>query len=324
MRWLGAAMMLSACAGDLGEPRFAADSCRAVELVDAETGKTVVGAEDLVLSDRHPSFWVSAYDRLANTTGGLYQVPLEQLSQDRVDVVPLVSGVRPHGILSGDEDSVTAIVRDADGSAALQMFLRVPRPDSEVLEGPKYELPCGANDAARTGSEISTYTVDPQFCSGSIWSRLLGKPEGRVEQLVGVARDQRTALQGLTLPNGVVRHQQDVWVAEMRAQRLINFDRKTIDLPGAPDNLNPSSQGIVAALQPSLWRFGLYRYGYWHRAPTRIVLIDPATEDIEVLYDDPKGQLVSGATAAMLTDEGTMVASSVRGDRLLVCEPQDV
>ncbi|MFC3301951.1 hypothetical protein [Parvularcula lutaonensis] len=298
----------------MGNVRFAAEQCRTVELVDAETGTTVVGAEDLSLSSN--TLWVSAYDRLANAEGGVYDIQLADLGGDEVSVTPFLADIRPHGI-SGGEGYVDAIVRDGVGNVSLLKALRTP---TRILTLKTSDLPCGANDLVQ-GWEETAYTVDRDTCQGAFHERVLGKPSARVEHLLGVAKTRSVLLDGLKLANGIAEYGDQLWIAEMRAKRLINLDRETIDLPGAPDNLNASSEGIVAALQPQLWRFGLYRYGHSERAPTRIALIDPVTEEIEILYDDPKGTLLSGATAAVLTDDGTMIASSVRGDRLLVCEP---
>ncbi|NNU15701.1 hypothetical protein HK107_05135 [Parvularcula sp. ZS-1/3] len=335
MRWAGLFLGLAACAGaDIGEPRFAASDCRTVELVDVETGKTVVGAEDLALSE-DGVLWISAYDRLTDEPGDLYPLTPQRL---RGGAMLRAEGTGlqflPHGVdVSGH--GVAVLVRQGEKTTLTQVYQTRRFTDEGRrplwAQGSDFEVHCASNDMISVGGSgkgsKKYITVDSRGCNPSFWTRLRHPEDGYVEEFafVGSQRvtdyDRSVILDGLRIANGIAAWADDIWVAEMRARRLINLDRETIDLPGAPDNLNASSEGIVAALQPSLWRFGLYRYGHTNRAPTRIVLVDPETEEIELLYDDPKGAQLSGATAAVLTDGGMMVASSVRGEHLLVCEP---
>lgn len=318
MRWLALAVCLAACGtNNPGPPRFTQDECRAVTLADASSGHPVMGAEDLALAEDGSVLWVSAYDRLGDRPGGIYRIRMEALSASRVAALPVIDKIRPHG-LSAQRDTALFIGRQTDHRAVVERVTLTPQGPLRSEVG---EVPCGANDLV-SGWEVTTYTVDRGTCRGTVFERLFNPSGGRVESLVGANDpDRRVLAEGLRLPNGIVRHEGTIWVAEMRARRLVELGgTRTIGLPGAPDNLNSSGEGIVAALQPSLWRFGLYRYGHAERAPTRIVLVDPETEDVEVLYDDPGGRLLSGATAAVLTGDGMMIASSVRGERLLVCE----
>lgn len=308
---------LGACAGgDPGEPRFGQQSCWTVPMTNAETGAAVVGAEDIEAWGGY--LWVSAYDRGRNAEGGLYRIPYTDLGA-RASLEPVLQGIRPHGI-DADAAGVNAILRDADGSAYLAAVKTFPSGDKEPTLTRRASLPCGANDLVSVRERI-TYTVDRGVCRGAFLERAMAKKAGRVEELTGVALAKRVAAEGLSLPNGVAAHADTIWIAEMRARRIVALGSgRTIPLPGAPDNLNSSGDGIVAALQPSLWRFGLYRYGYAERAPSRIVLVDPETEEIELLFDDPAGKQFPGATTATLLDGRTLIASSVRGDRLLVCK----
>ncbi|MEM1381408.1 MAG: hypothetical protein AAGH41_12370 [Pseudomonadota bacterium] len=338
-----AIFLVAACGGsDLGEARFSNEQCRNVELYDVDTGDLVVGAEDIALVEMGWAFWVSAYDRLTDQPGGVYLVGVSDLTDRSVIAKNVLPGTKPHGIHSREDGEVIAIVRsDNPGDANLiawsgTPFFELSRVDGEWVEGPPQYVQelssggnCSLNDLVqrswteelsndRIRTHVETYaTVDRENCTGAAIERILGTKSGRVIELTTRAP---TVLDGLDLPNGIAFWGDDTWVAEMRAKRLIALDgERTIDLPGAPDNLNASDEGIVAALQPSLWRFGLYRYGYTDRAPTRIVLVDPETEAIELLFEDPNGRLLSGATAAVLRDE-MMIASSVRGEALLVCE----
>lgn len=351
MRWIaGITLGLSACGGaDLGPARFEAGACHLVEVFDEETGDLVVGAEDIALSGFGTSIWVSAYDRLADVTGGVYELQLPRLSSNSAISSNVLPGSKPHGIyveplltsVDGDDGGFGVIDHNPqDGALSITTWDRAPStmrkagPTGEPLEevtsnvwewSPK--ALCAANDFASftleddpdtdlLGPQIKGYvTLDRSECERRWWHPIIKRRDGAVADF-GTAL---TVRRGLALPNGIAVFDEQFWVAEMRGKRLTHLESdRTIPLPGAPDNLNTSDEGIVAALQPSLWRFGLYRYGHAQRAATRIVLVDPDTEEIELLFEDPSGKLFSGATAAVLGDD-FLVASSVRGQALLVC-----
>jgi hypothetical protein len=108
-------------------------------------------------------------------------------------------------------------------------------------------------------------------------------------------------------------------VAETRSNRLLRPDGSAVDLPGAPDNLTASTEGLVIALHPSLLRLWPYLAGWSEHAPTRIALVRDGGA-VELLYDDPAGARFSAATTAVLAD-GRLIAGSVRDAGLLVCRP---
>ncbi|MEM9840279.1 MAG: hypothetical protein AAF830_14135 [Pseudomonadota bacterium] len=338
MRWCaGGFFVLVGCGVELGDARFEVDECRTVALVDAETGALVVGAEDLAFPPTFTdTFYVSAYDRLKDEPGGIYRLPFPLTEHSEISATNLMPDARPHGIFVGFSSDLGAIVR-VDGephytqgtfnaSVELTDDYVMHRHYGSVDWSEPFPLGCGANDVEAdaygfVGGPFSVaVTFDAQQCQPSLFSRAFSKGTGSVARF-NIDDGSRTVVKsGLALSNGIAEYGLDTWVAEMRGRRVTALGReRSIDLPGAPDNLNASEEGIVAALQPSLWRFGLYRYGYAERAPTRIVLVDPETEEIELLFEDPNGRLLSGATAAVLRDD-MLIASSVRGEALLVCE----
>ena len=76
---------------------------------------------------------------------------------------------------------------------------------------------------------------------------------------------------------------------------------------------------VVAALHPKLLHLALLRGGWRDRSGSRIVRVDPRDGAIEVLFDDPKGELYSAATAAIHGD-GLLIMGSAYDSGLLVCE----
>ena len=115
---LSAALFLDGCAGpEATTPLFALDDCVRVEIVEATSGLTVTGAEDLDIDRRTGRIFISAYDRMKSEkavargdvsvpAGGVYGVELAALEDGAspVSVAPLLDpsaiegGLRPHGI----------------------------------------------------------------------------------------------------------------------------------------------------------------------------------------------------------------------------------
>ncbi|MCK5748030.1 MAG: hypothetical protein KAH44_17560, partial [Oricola sp.] len=116
---LALAAGLAACArAEVGPAVYAGDDCRRVALIDAATGETLRGAEDLAFDAEGGRLFVSAYDRRAVEKaagrrrealpqGGLYAVSLEALFDPQTeqltvsslaDPADIAGGLRPHGI----------------------------------------------------------------------------------------------------------------------------------------------------------------------------------------------------------------------------------
>ncbi|MEM8699178.1 MAG: hypothetical protein AAGF44_08405, partial [Pseudomonadota bacterium] len=109
---------------------FAPAMCHALPLRDAETGREIVGIEDIArLPDGR--FLLSAHDRLdeAGPDGGLYVFDPEELA-DEAPFVPrltpalpadgLTGGLRPHGIAAHPELPLVAVInRGRDGNVRL-------------------------------------------------------------------------------------------------------------------------------------------------------------------------------------------------------------
>ncbi|MCQ8183787.1 hypothetical protein [Parvularcula maris] len=300
----------------LSEARFPLESCRTVELRDEESGALVAGMEDVTLIADGRGLLVSAYDRLQDQTGGVYRVDKPWPRAERWSARNLTPGSKPHGIAARPGGGFTVIDRSAPGGTALLTVL----PDGtkrfeDVGEGEAFPL-CAANDLAFDGKGGGFVTIDRGGCGG-FWQRLFGGKAASVRQL---APGLPVTADKLSLANGIAPQDGAVWVADMRAKHLVPLGGgEPVELPGAPDNLNASEEGIVAALQPSLWRFGLYRYGHRERAPSLIMLVEPRKGRREVLFEDETGELFPGATAAVL-DGSVLFAGSVAGDRLLTCD----
>ncbi|HUF87251.1 MAG TPA: hypothetical protein VMM59_07710 [Thermohalobaculum sp.] len=310
--------------------RFAPEDCARLALTDTATGQPVVGVEDIAPLPDGDTMILSALDRLAlrrrpqsAREGGLYQVSLARLAAGDGWARPLVpagsiaGGLRPHGIAVSDDgerlalvnrarDGTTSIIVGALGSGAFSP--RHARTDAAF---------CRANDLDFTGTGPMTLrvTLDRADC-GVAWADLRpGASTGRVIRLDlagGGAPEVETG--GLSFANGIA----GLWVAETRASRLHHLLDRPVPLPGGPDNLTWDERGgLVTALHPSMLQIAAYLFGYSGSAPTRVVRVAP-DRGVEVLVDDPHGDVFAGATVAVLRG-GVLVAGSAADAGVMVC-----
>lgn len=314
--------------------RFALADCDRVALTDTESGRTLVGAEDMALMPDGDTLIVSAHDRLALARrpdaapeGGLYQVSLTRLAAGQGWATPLVpsssveGGLFPHGIaVSGDGARLALVNRGRDGTTSIIAGDLGPGVFTPRHRRGGREV-CRANDLDFTGQAPTSLrvTLDRADC-GVSWADLRpGATTGRVIALdpAGAAPPSVEA-DGLAFANGIA----GMWVAETRSARLSHLLDRPLSLPGGPDNLtwdetSDGAGGLVAALHPSMLQIAVYIAGYASSAPSRIVRV-ARDRSVEVLFDDPVGALFSGATVGLLRD-GVLVAGSVLDAGVMVC-----
>ncbi len=349
---LAGALLLGACAAgeDAGEtygpPRYDLADCRRVALVDAESGEPVRGAEDLALDAERGRLFVSAYDRRAVEKavrkkrdalphGGIYAISLDMLFDPQTEDITASSlaapkdfagGLRPHG-LSYDEDNHELVfinrtyVRDGR-RWRMEPHLQRIGANGEMFVGAPAPAHCAANDVAADEGNVVT-TFDHASCGfgGSLENIFRLKRSG-------LADESGPVFTKAAFANGVA-HLDDgeIAMAATRESAVLLLapsgdgfgERARIALPGRPDNLTVSADGaIVAALHPSLSKLASARKFGLGKAPSRIVRADAAGGDVEILFDDPEGDLFGAATAAVETGQG-LVAGSVIDEGLLVC-----
>ena len=310
--------------------RFAAADCTRVAVTDTETGRPLIGVEDMARVPGSDRVILSAMDRLGiggTPRGGLYEVSLDRLAAGEAWVTPLLAagsvagGLHPHGIAVSDDGERLAVVNHAGeadtailaGSLSAGSF--VPRHER------RGEAFCRANDLEFSGDGPwgLRVTLDRASC-GAAWADLRpGATTGRVITVdPSGAEPARVEVAGLSFANGIA----GLWVAETRAARLRNMLDRALPLPGGPDNLTWGPEGgLVVALHPSMIQVAAYLGGYSGAAPTRIVRVAP-DRSIEVLFDDPDGALFSAATVAVLAG-GVLVAGSAADAGVLVCGRAD-
>lgn len=329
-----------------GEAVYENDDCRRVALVDADTGRDVVGAEDLAFDAATGRVLISAYDRRTVESqakarafdldeGGVYAARLADLrgAQGSLTLASIVErksvagGLRPHG-LSFDpaRREVTFVNRSyqkIDGDWRMTPRIELAGADGAVFIGDGGALRCSANDVAKIGDK-AVVSFDHAACG---WRGFLEDAFARKESGVAAA-DGTVLFDGAGHANGVAATSAtEVVLAATRDRKLIVLAAggerfavtNEIALPGAPDNLTVARDGaIVAALHPSLLGIGLERRLGVGRSGSRIVRVDPRSGDTTLLFDDPQGALFSAATAA-IEEEGILVAGSVAESGLLVC-----
>lgn len=337
---------ISACSqqATMKPPRFALEQCARTTLIDRQSGREIVGAEDLDVDRAGGRLFISAYDRKAVERaakqrtavipkGGLYVVSLDDLAgrnkeiraRSIVDSESVNGGLRPHGIAYDEATGDLTFVNR--GYAKYQRQWRL---QAEVLTlassgewAAAHPVKCSANDLTILDGR-PLITLDHGGCGFSAGMEdVLGLKRARLVEAGG-----ESVVEGLGLANGVVAVPGGlVFVAATRERALypITVGRnraerhKAIPLGAAPDNLSLSDEGaIIAAVHPSLLAIGLQRRLGAGRSPSRIIEIVPETGDKALLFDDREASLISAATAAISTN-GLLVIGSVVDAGIVVC-----
>lgn len=306
----------------------ASAACRTVSVT--ADGQPVIGIEDMALDAARGQAVLSAYDRRAGTTGGLYLLSLDSLDASTAAVIPLATGLRPAGIdLRAEPDgsrSLLAINRHEDGSATVERY----RLDGAALthQGTTTSpLLCRANDVAILDGDRFLFTSSHGGCGWGavIKDNVFGGRHG----FVGLVEngDARVLIGGIGFANGLLPDpgRDRLTVAATREDALLVYrlsdpqaPPQRIAVPGGPDNLTTAPDGrLLVALHPSPFRLALHRYGWpgGSAAPARVAALGPAGLEIPV---DEDGERFPAATVALSWGE-RLVVGSVTAPGLLIC-----
>lgn len=312
------------------EARFALADCRKISLRDAETGKLIKGAEDMLFLPDGDTLVVAAYDRADEVLPftGIFGVSLLDIDQgtEEITVEELIKsynlqgGVKPQGIAINASGDRLAIINRV--GPEYRTVIDVMEWQGDLFrrgERHEHEAFCRANDLTfdlsgnllitrdRAQCRLSVIDMVPFYATGIL---LTLTPEGELS-----AGEER-----YMFPNGIVMGPTgNPIIAETRAARLSGGYVDTV-LPGGPDNLTVDDQGaLIAAVHPSLWQLFLYLNGFAFSSPSRVIRADPERTDIEVLFDDPDGELMSAVSVGVMFEDRLYMGSAV-DEGILVCQ----
>lgn len=224
--------LLAAC-GEDPSPMLATD-CRSIRLVDADTGESVVGAEDIAIDQTASIAYVSAHDRrtlfdLGEAVApavqtGIYALPLQpgRLPPDSVMVTDLTRDFAagqpffPHGIDVYREDGTVRLfavnrrygVMDDPGQRTSVEVFDVGSGGLTHLATVAHPLLCRGNDVAALGTDRFLVSNDHRACTerGELVENVLGLDRAFV--VYGVLRGDgsatlRTVAEGIAFANGL-------------------------------------------------------------------------------------------------------------------------
>lgn len=247
---------------------------------------------------------------------------------------------RPHGVALREDGAALAVINRvyarADGKWRMAPEVAIVPLLSEE-GGRSFAAHCRANDLAFLGDAL-LITQDREACGASAWAEnVFGLKRGSVVMLdrSGAAS---VFVAARRFPNGVAaapeRNLVAVALTREKAIELFEISQQTplsgksaagraplkrIKLPGAPDNISIGPKyDLLAAVAPNLTGLALYRGGWTDRAASRIVAVDREAGATTVLFDDPRGQVLSGATVAV-EFAGAVLAGSAIDDGLAIC-----
>lgn len=310
--------------------RFALEDCRHISLRERSSGKLVEGAEDMLMMPDGDTLAVAAIDRSDQTRpfAGLFRVSLFDLEQggDEVEVSTLVptynvlGGIYPQGIALDPASGDIAIINRI-GPETRTVIDVVTWDGDRYASKARYDHKafCRANDLTfdlggnllitrdRARCELSVVDMIPFHPSGLL---LTITPQGEI-----IASKER-----YYFPNGIALGPTGKpIIAETRAGRLSGGYVEAL-LPGGPDNLTVDDQGaLIAAVHPSLWTLFRYLNSLAFSSPSRVIRADPERSDIEVLFDDPGGDVLSAVSVGLMRD-GKLYMGSVADEGIAVCE----
>jgi len=354
-------LVVTACSQDEGGP--AATDCRSIALYDERGARVsgvedlaVDHARGLVYLSAHDRRAVARErDTEAGplTTGGLFIMSVSPDLRPGGDVarlpLPGAEALRPHGIALGDAREghrhlhvIDRRYERRNGHWTLvpqHLVIGLDRTGLRARHAETTAMPealCSPNDLATAEGAVYV-TNDHGACGGAgrVLEDVLALSAAFVMRLADGAAARIAG--DLAFANGIAVNAGEhmLTVAETRAEAMTRIDlkdggkRQRIALPGAPDNITRAADGgLIVALHPDLLRFAAFRAGWpgAEHAPSRVVRLrtgDGQKTEVERLFDDPDGRLVSGATVAAEIAGWLLVAGGY-GDRMAVCRlPED-
>ncbi|GAA0588246.1 hypothetical protein GCM10009099_27360 [Caenispirillum bisanense] len=290
--------------------------------------------------------FVSANPQCRDGRPGLYRVSAEALhgSGGTLALTAAADLGKPHGIGLDVERRELAVIdhaeRDSDHQSIVRRFLIAD--DGSLTAAGTYGYVRNANDvvADGAGGVYVTQNLEATSILGQLWELARKETLGRVHRLppAGDCAPGPTAApkpavvaDDLSFANGITRRDDHLYVAETRAARIAVFEgalagnlRRVghIALPGQPDNLtlDPEGHRLLAALlpDPDSLMLALFRLRGEAGIPSAAVAVPLADAPPDALFGDPGGQVISGATVAVVAD-GLLVLGSVVAPTLAVC-----
>ena len=337
--------LLSACGGAQTSVKYSLSQCSRVTLTDANSEEMIQGVEDVAIDWDSQTVFLSAYDRRAVEKavraraealpqGGIYAMSFDAIFDREGDILsisPLVDkgklsgGLRPHGI-TFDADSQELLFINRSYRQQGRRWIMTPNVHRISVEREavinSYETThCAANNLFKSSDNVYV-SFDHQFCD---WRGAFENVFG-LKQSGFLKQNDDVVLNKMKYANGITQiSDEHVFIAATRENRLYKVDIETGEIlsryktPGSPDNITIGYDGNpITALHPSLLKLAMNRKLGMGKAPSRIVKLNPVTDNTTILFEDPKGTLFSAATVGLETDRG-LVAGSVTDEGILVC-----
>ncbi|MEM6413448.1 MAG: hypothetical protein AAF720_02190 [Pseudomonadota bacterium] len=351
-------MLLVSCAQELEEtPYFDISECRRIDLVNGQTGESIVGAEDFAIDTLRDRLIISAYDRrrVENAAGkgaqsipqgGVFSVSFSDLittGQRRLAVEPLIQpssisgGLRPHGIsYQAATDEIIFINRAYERrSSKKSSWQRVTRlekvgGDGAIFMGDEKPIHCAANDVFSDDGQI-WLSHDHSFCGWrAAFEDVFGLKKSGILTLSEKPSDlPHSVASNIQFANGLTQIDDITYALAATREAQIVFYQKSendfieksrFDVPGGPDNFLMTTEGtLTVAVHPSLMAMGLHRKLGIGTAPSRIVDVNYTKGTYRLLFDDVAGKLWSGATVAYAKDNWLAIGSAT-DEGILLCQ----
>lgn len=294
-------------------------------------GLEIRGAEDIALSRRINTLFVSAMDRrTANAVGGLYTMDPVSLRIQKMKLdgfnFPMF---HPHGIsVLENEAGVHLFVINHAERHFVDVFKYIDVSTLRFVKRYSFDLFISPNDLVAV-SESEFYVTNDHGSSSMLGKTLEDLFLIKAASVVHVKDDvAKIVLDGLAYANGIDVSRPDaslLYLAETTGEAVKVYDRASLrllsntDVESGADNFFIDGSDIYVASHPKSFSFVLLALGQFEYSPTQIqrVYKDGNAYKWENIFVDV-GNVVSDASIAVITNNRLFIGS-VFDKGVLVC-----
>jgi len=300
----------------------------------------VVGPEDHTIDPETGIVYLSGYDRVSAIggspkPGAIWTYDLNDPEAVPVNATPDAdAGFQPHGIslyIGEDGSRRLFVINHGNNEQAVDIFdvgegslQKVTTVTGELLRTP--------NDLVAVSPEAFYFSNDHRFLADDFmrpFEDFLGLP--MTDAVLFDGTDFRTVAPSVKGANGinVSADGETLYLSAARGGAVHVYDRdlssgdltyrKTIELPGLPDNIELLPDGqLLVALHPKALELLAHFGDPTQKAPSHIVKVDPESGNVETIFLSLGEDLSAASTGAIFKDR--LIVGAIIESKFLDCD----